>query len=128
MNDSWTEKKTLLPFHVQFMNDSDFLFPRTSDPIFRNEYHTHLSWTSNYHIQEKNKGNRPAAPNPREDIHGNLFDYEEFMNSLWTAYEQFMNNNTFCNMFAGGGVTGAASLPSADGVALPRSKQKDKCS
>ena len=41
------------------------------------------------------------------------------MNSLWTAYEQFMNNNTFCNMFAGGGVTGAASLPSADGVALP---------
>ena len=39
-----------------------------------------------------------------------------------------MNNNTFCNMFAGGGVTGAASLPSADELALPRSKQKDKCS
>ena len=31
-----------------------------------------------------------------------------------------MNNNTFCNMFAGGGVTGAASLPSADELALPQ--------
>ena len=69
-----------------------------------------------------------TAPKPREDIHGNLFDYEEFMNSLWKAYEKFMNNNTFSNMFAGGGVTGAASLPSADEVALPRHKQKDKCS
>ena len=107
-------KKTLLPFHVQFMNDSDFLFQRISDPIF----HERVITIS----KKKSKGNRPAAPNPREDIHGNLFDYEEFMNSLWTAYEQFMNNNTFCNMFAGGGVTGVASLPSADGVALPRSK------
>ena len=127
MNDSWTEKKPLLPFHVQFMNDSDFLFPRISDPIFMNEYrisHERVITIS----KKKRKGNRPAAPKPREDIHGNLFDYEEFMNNLWTAYEQFMNNNTFCNMFAGGGVTGAASLPSADGVALPRSKQKDKCS
>ena len=36
-------KKPPLPFHVQFMNDSDFLFQRISDPIFMNEYHTHLS-------------------------------------------------------------------------------------
>ena len=92
-------------------------------PIFYSSaYLIPSSWTSTIPIfhervitisKKKSKGNRPAAPNPREDIHGNLFDYEEFMNSLWTAYEQFMNNNTFCNMFAGGGVTGVASLPSA---------------
>ena len=29
-------------------------------------------------------------------------------------------------MFAGGGVTGAASLPSADGVALPRSHEASR--
>ena len=66
-------KKTLLQLHVQFMNDFDFLVSSISDPIFMNEY-----FMNEYHI----KGNRPAAPNPREDIHGNLFDYEEFMNSL----------------------------------------------
>ena len=37
------KKRPLLPFHVQFMNDSDFLFPLISDPIFMNEYHTRLS-------------------------------------------------------------------------------------
>ena len=99
----------------------------TTPNLYSRAYLIPSSWTSTIPIfhervitisKKKSKGNRPAAPNPREDIHGNLFDYEEFMNSLWTAYEQFMNNNSFCNMFAGGGVTGAASLPSADGVAL----------
>ena len=60
---------------------NDGLVPRAPTSIHRSASAGSRS-EKNYHIPEKRKGNRPAAPNPREDIHGNLFDYEEFMNSL----------------------------------------------
>ena len=52
-----------------------------------NEYHTRGLVHRN-HMQEKIKGNRPATPNGRENIHGNLPDWEWLTNNWWTMYNK----------------------------------------